>query len=81
MAWHSKLSICRASGSDSRLAGGPAMVAASGRRWAVTTRATVVIAVVAGAVWAISAEWPASRGGFGALGHARLWWIGAAVIA
>jgi len=36
---------------------------------------------VAGAAWAISAEWGIIRGGFGALGHVRLWWVGAASVA
>jgi len=47
----------------------------------VTARAVAVIAVAAGAAWAISAEWVTIRGGFGALGHARLWWVGAAIVA
>ena len=52
--------------------GARAMVAASGHRQVVTARAAGVIAVIAGAVWAISAEWAAIRGGYGAFGHARL---------
>jgi len=72
------------SASDTRPAGGSAMVAASGHRRAVTARAVAVIAVIAvaaGAVWAIAAERAAIRGGFGVFGHARLWWVGAAVVA
>ncbi len=57
------------------------MAATGGHRWAVTAQAVAVIAVVAGAVWATFAEWAAIRGGFGAFGHARLRWIGAAIVA
>jgi hypothetical protein len=46
----------------------------------VTARTVAVIAVVAGAARAISAQWAAIRGGFGAFGHARLWWAGAASV-
>ncbi len=70
-AWHITLSICRGLDSESRPVGGSAVAAASGHRWAVTAQAAVVIGVVAGAAWAISAEWPAIHGGFGALRHAR----------
>ncbi len=52
--------------------GARAMVAASGHRQVVTARAVGVIAVIAGAVWAISAEWVVIRGGYGAFGYARL---------
>jgi len=57
------------------------MVAASRHPWAVTARTVGVIAVMAGAGWAVSAEWTVIRGGFGTFGHARLWWVGAAIVA
>ena len=65
----------------SRPAGGSAVGACSRRRWVVTAQAVGVVAVMAGAAWAISAEWAAIRGGFGVLGHVRLWWVGAASVA
>ncbi len=47
----------------------------------MTARAVGVIAVIAGAAWAISAEWAAIRGGYRVFGHARLQWTGAASVA
>ncbi len=44
----------------------------TGARAMVAARAVGVIAVIAGAVWVISAERAAIRGGYGAFGHARL---------
>jgi uncharacterized membrane protein YbhN (UPF0104 family) len=57
------------------------MVAAGRHFWAVTAQTVGVIAVVAGAAWAIYTQRATIRGGFGALGHARPQWICAVVVA